>query len=166
MSATAKREAMRGGGKPPSNEVQEVDQELDPHEVIDSLDLTESPDEPEELDEDDSVDALPLPANTVEEENGDWVYTIQHEGAEKLPFTKVRIPAKIFAKDIRRSTIGRTDGEVIFYLLCSVSKVPAKLMDKLDAKDYAVLSRLMQRRALGNSRAALASMAGQGSAEA
>lgn len=156
MSATAKKQAMRGGGKPPStsdDESQELtEQELEAFDA--SVSVEELSEEPEE-EEDDKVQDLPLPHGVEEDENGDWVYTLQHSEDAKLPFEKIRIPVKILARDIRRSTQGRNPGETVFFMLCSVSKVPAKLMDKLDAKDYGVLSQLMERRALGNSRAVL-----------
>ncbi len=169
MTATARKEAMRGGGTP-KEELGEDSQELEGGEEseltiedLSEFDEDRPPDDedpPDDLGDEDPLESLPLFPFTTEEENGDWVYTIQYPGKDKLPFKKVRVPKTIFAKDIRRSTQGRNDGETVFFMLCSVSKVPAKLMDKVDARDYAILSRLMQRRALGNSRAVLRSIGG------
>lgn len=163
MSATAKRQAMRSGGEPPpadeddgitAAEMAEFDRD-DGHEPEDD-------DGEEEDDETSGIESMPLPASTVEDEKGDWIYTLQYPARSSVPFSKVRIPKHIYAKDVRRSTRGRNDGETMFYMLCSMSKIPAKDMDLLDARDYSVLQSLMHRRALGNSRAVLRSIAGGG----
>jgi hypothetical protein len=116
--------------------------------------------EPQELDDDEKLDALPLPDNVEEDpETGVWTYTLQHElrPGKPLPagFTKIKVPAVIYARDIRNSGMGRNADEVVFYMLCSMTGVSPAVMDRLDARDYTVLSQLLNRRALKNSRAVL-----------
>ena len=159
MSATAKKAAMRG--EAPA-ELELTDEDFAEFDKIDPEELEEEA--PAEDDQGTGLDELPLPHGVeVEEDTGDWLYTLQYKALDKIPFDKVRIPAVIYAKDIRRSGQGRNEAETVFFMLCSMSKVPAKMMDKLDSRDYVVLQRLVQRRALKNSRAVLRSIGGQGS---
>lgn len=88
--------------------------------------------------------------------DGTWVYSLQHEPRKavtvsdgklveksdvvSLPF-KVRIPNRVWAKNIREAGRDATnEGEVLFYLSCSMCGVAPDIMDRFDARDYTIIS--------------------------
>jgi hypothetical protein len=168
MSATDKKRALRGQ---PAKAEPAPSMNLDDFETPDDLEEPDDLDrEAQELDDEEDDEALeklddaPLPDNCeVEEDTGDWVYTLQYPLADgsKTP-AKIRIPKVIYAKNVRDSSRGKTQAETVFYMLASCSKVPPRVLDKVNAVDYMVLASLMNRRALGNSRAVLSALAGKG----
>ena len=164
--STSSKNALRGktAAEPSEHEEPMNLSEFDEAEVLDhrAQELEDDPeDDPEGLD---SLDTAPLPDFTeVDEATGAWVYTLQHplsDGASDLK--RIRIPKEIYAKDVRNSSRGKTQAETLFYMLASCAGIPPRVLDKLNAIDYMVASALMNRRALGNSRAVLSAMSGKG----
>jgi hypothetical protein len=109
-------------------------------------------DEPQELDS----DRFDLPKH-AEWDGEDILYTLQYplsaEGNPAPDFRKVRIPPKIYARDMRNMSRGTTAGEEMFYLMASMCRVPTHLLDRVDARDYVVLSQLVELTTAKNSEA-------------
>lgn len=147
MSETAKKNAMRGAKAP----VPKPEPAPEENTTLAS--------------EDEAVDEEPAPAPEPAREypkgvevldDGTWLYSLQHEPRmlpkvkdgkiieEKdevsLPF-KVRIPKDVWAKNIREaSRDADNEGEVLFYLSCSMTHTAPATMDRFDARDYSVIS--------------------------
>lgn len=99
---------------------------------------------------------LELPQGVTQELDGTWIYSLQYEprpGLKEqngklvevkdevsLPFV-VRIPNKVWAKNIREASRDSTNqGDLLFYLACSLTSTPPHVMDRFDARDYGVIS--------------------------
>jgi hypothetical protein len=166
MSATASKRAMRGvpseapAEKPgPSGEIDDVltehDQELEDDETSEEGDgevPATAVDEQE-----------PIPEFVDEETNGDWVYHIQHgfeelRGAEKVKkndiakgIKKIRVPAVLYARNMRDMMQSDDDSMTrqIFNLCCSMTRVPASVLERLDHRDYTTVAKLVRKRLEG-----------------
>lgn len=97
-------------------------------------------------------------------EDGDtWVFTLQYPieaGPEPGPEV-LRVRRTIYARDVRKAARGDEESDALFYLAAALTGVPERLLDRLDARDYTVLSSLVARISLGNSRAVLQSLGGR-----
>lgn len=100
------------------------------------------------------IESFPLPAHVTETEEGDWIYEIQYPwnpiGNKAIPLPqKVRIPKCVYARDVRAASRGENEGEALYFLCCSLVRLPVELMDRMDARDYAVVQVLCLRRTRG-----------------
>lgn len=102
----------------------------------------------------DGVEVLP---------DGTWMYDLQFDpepnaaGARDIVSRplKVRIPAKLWARNLREATANATgDGDLLFYLTCSMIRLPSAVVDRFDARDYSVISSRVNEVLLGNAHGA------------
>lgn len=107
-----------------------------------------------EIEDNEAAEAEPLPDCVTEDEDGSWVFRLQHpleptkDDPEGKDIEKIRIPAKMYARNVREAgRHAKSEIDAVFYLAASMTKVPAKLLDRLDARDYSTLSNLVKRRA-------------------
>lgn len=151
MSETEKKNAMRGSGaKAPVVKAPEPA----PSPEMETTETDPETEEEEEEPEAPAKQVYPLGVEVLED--GTWVYSLQFEPRmfpkvkdgkiveEKdevcLPF-KVRIPKDLWAKNIREASRDATnEGEVLFFLSCSMCHISAVVMDRFDARDYSVIS--------------------------
>lgn len=128
-----------------------------------SGEIREAPEiDPETADEiaaNEAADAFKLPTGVHEDADGSWVYTLQHpleptkDDPEGKDLGKVRIPATTYARNVRyASRMAESEVEVIFFLGVSMTKVPESLFDRMDARDYSAISKLVIRRTSTNPR--------------
>lgn len=96
----------------------------------------------EELDED------ALPEHVTEEPNGDWVYRVQYpfERQKESDPEKIRIPSTLYVRHFRSIPGGATQVEVVFHLAATMSGVGKDVLDRMDIRDYSVVSNLVARR--------------------
>lgn len=102
--------------------------------------------------EEEEIAPPPLPEHVTEEKDGSWLYQLQHplEPSKDDPngtdINKIRIPRTVYTRNVRyASRKAETAVDVVFYLACSLTKVPPEIMDRLDARDYGVVSNLISR---------------------
>lgn len=146
-SASARRASGRGTPAPsrrpdPPPVVGEI-------ETKDEPEAKETPPEPKEE----------LPEGVQALDDGTWLYSLQFDpeptasGKTDLisrPMT-VRIPGKIWARNLRQATAQSTsEADVLFWLTSSMVRLPMEVLDRLDARDYSVISGRVNWLLLGN----------------
>lgn len=168
MSATASKRAMRGTSPEAPEEKPVPSGEIDDALLSESQELAD--DETDETEEGDgevppaAVDTRdPLPEHVIEEPGGDWVYHIQHgfeplRGAEKVKksdiangIKKIRVPAVLYARNMRDMMQSDDDSMTrqVFNLCCSMTRVPASVLERLDHRDYTTVAKLVRKRLEG-----------------
>lgn len=152
MSETAKKNAMRGA--PVAAKAPPKEPEPQPESTEEVTDEEDEEPEDEELPAPVATQVYPRGVEVLEDQT--WVYSLQFEPRQipkvkdgkiveekdevSLPF-KVRIPAELWAKNIREaSRDASNEGEVLFFLSCSMCHISPKVMDRFDARDYSVIS--------------------------
>lgn len=89
-----------------------------------------------------------LPEHVTEEPNGDWVYRVQHpfERQKDTDPEKIRIPKTIYVRHFRTIPNGSSQVDVVFHLASTMSGVGKDVIDRMDLRDYSVVSNLVARR--------------------
>lgn len=138
MSETAKKNAMRGGAPSKATKpAKETPQVSTPEEEHDEDDVEET------------MESEGVAPGVQVLDDGTWIYELQVEpeplpdGKKDmvcLPF-KVRIPAKLWARNIREASANATgEGDTLFFLTCSAIRLPREVVDRFDTLDYSVIS--------------------------
>jgi hypothetical protein len=109
-----------------------------------------------------------LPAGVEEAADGTWIYDLQYDPEPKMVLDKktnevkyvddgvslplkVKIPPKLWARNLRQASENAPNqGGVLFHLTCSVIHLSAAVVDRFDARDYAVISNRVNDIAAGN----------------
>lgn len=91
--------------------------------------------------------------------DGTWMYDLQFDpepaASGKMDVVsrpmKVRIPPKLWARNLREATANSTgEGDLLFFLTCSMIRLSRDVVDRFDARDYSVISARVNEVLLGN----------------
>lgn len=149
MTSAVDKKTMRGGSIVREDPLPgELDFGGDGVESLNKLEDIDDGDMPEILEDEPS-----FPNTAVDKDTGDFLYALQFDMDPPIikGFTTVRIPQKIYARNVRHSSQGKTDGEAMFYLICSCARLPTEVVDRLDARDYIILQKIVSHISTKNS---------------
>lgn len=100
-----------------------------------------------------------VPEGVEVQPDGTWIYDLQFDPEPNASGRtdivarplKVRIPAQLWARNLREASANATgDGDLLFFLTCSMIRLPAAVVDRFDARDYSVISERVNFVLLGN----------------